>query len=98
MARGAENDNDNVGFVKNGGTASYSFINTEAGVYNMTLDLLVYNAGKINIVVLDENSRERRCKHGLYHLEKNNDYTPTTILLPGKMEPGSKKDHIHILR
>ncbi len=85
-----ENDNDNVGFVKNGGTASYSFINTEAGVYNMTFDLHVYNASKMNIVVLDENSGKEDV-NTVYTLEKNNDYTPTTILLPGKMEPGVKK-------
>ena len=51
-----ENDNDNVGFVTNGGTATYSFINTEAGVYNMTLDFYGLNAGKMNIIVTDENT------------------------------------------
>ena len=85
-----ENDNDNVGFVTNGGTATYSFINTEAGVYNMTLDFYGLNAGKMNIIVTDENTGTEEV-NTIYEITKNAGYTPTTILLPGKMETGVKK-------
>ncbi len=86
-----ENDNDNVGWVVNGSKATYTFVNTEAGAYNLELPLwLLCDKGSMEIEVTNEaGAVEGKAK---YEWEaKNSDYTDTTIPLKGFMTKGVKK-------
>lgn len=43
----------NVGYVQNGGTASYNLINSTAGAFNMLIDLYRCNGGTMGVVIKD---------------------------------------------
>lgn len=48
----------------------------------------------MNIIVTDENTGTEEV-NTIYEITKNAGYTPTTILLPGKMETGVKKSRLY---
>jgi len=85
-----ENGDTNVGYIQNGGTATYQFINNTVGVYKMTFDLYRYNDGNINIVVKDENGNEEVNTDYAITSANPGSYTSTDIMLPGEMSQGLK--------
>lgn len=87
-----ENNGGNVGWITDGSKASYSFINTKQGVYNLVMDIARYGIGcLINITVTDEETGVEEVKTK-YRVSESapGDYTKTTIALPGEMSVGMK--------
>lgn len=85
-----ENSDTNVGYVQNGGTATYLFVNNTAGVYQMTFDLYRYNDGNLNIVVKDEDGNEEVNTDYAITSANPSSYTSTAITLPGEISTGIK--------
>ncbi len=86
-----ENDNTNVGYVQNGGTASYSFINTTAGVYEMAMDICRYNqGGTMNIQITNEAGEAEVDYDYTIASDAPGSYTTNNIVLPGNLTTGVK--------
>ena len=87
-----ENESTNVGYVQNGGTATYTFINNTAGVYQMDMDIYRYNqGGTMNIKVVDNETRATELDMD-YTIEADApaSYTTNNILLPALLTTGVK--------
>ena len=79
--------NGEVGYVQNNGTALYSFINTEAGVYTMAMDIAKYNNGTVDIVVTDADTGTKEVSQ-TYAITES--LAPASILLEGELTTGIK--------
>lgn len=87
-----ENNGANVGYVENGRTATYSFINNTAGKYKMTMDICRYNeGGTMNILIANAETGATEVDYD-YTIAANapNSYTSTDILLPTEIGTGLK--------
>ncbi len=84
---GPKSSNGEVGYVKDGGSASYSFINTLAGVYTMSMDVTKYNDGTMDIVVKDADTGLDEVSQ-TYTISES--ATPASILLEGELTAGIK--------
>jgi len=86
------NEGSNVGFVENGRTATYQFINTVGGVYQMTMDICRYNiGGTMNIKIIDGETRATEADYNFTIASDAPDsYTPTDILIPYYLTTGVK--------
>ena len=87
-----ENSNTNVGYVQNGGTATYTFINNTAGVYQMDMDIYRYNqGGTMNIKVVDNETRTTELDMDyIIDADAPGSYTTNNILLPALLTTGVK--------
>lgn len=87
-----ENDDTNVGYIQNNGTATYDMINTSAGVYQMTMDIYRYNqGGTMNIKIADAETRVTEIDYD-YTIAPDapGAYTSNSIQLPGMLTEGLK--------
>ena len=83
-----ENNDGNVGWVKDTDKASYSFICTSAGVYKLGMDITRYNDCQMTLTVTDANSGETEAATTL---NINNSVSGTTdIQLDGELTSGLK--------
>ena len=87
-----ENNNTNVGYVQNGGTASYTFINNTAGVYQMAMDIYRYNqGGTMNIKVMDSETLATELDMDyIIDADAPASYATNNILLPALLTTGVK--------
>ena len=79
--------NGEVGYVQNNGTAAYTFICGEAGVYQMAMDIAKYNNGTVDIAVKDNETGNNEVSMTYAITESA---TPATILLEGELTEGIK--------
>ena len=79
--------NGEVGYVQNNGKAAYSFINTQAGVYTMAMDIAKYNNGTVDIVIADAETGAEEVSQ-TYAITES--LTPASIVLEGELTTGIK--------
>ncbi len=84
-----ENNNDNVGWISNGTSASYSFICSEAGVYKMTIPMTKYGDGTITTTVVDEATGNVEAE-GTWTMTNPANYEPTDVPVEGELSIGMK--------
>lgn len=84
-----ENNNDNVGWVSNGTSATYSFICSEAGVYKMTIPMSRYGDGTITTIVTDEETDAEEA-NGVWTMTSPANYEPTDVPVEGELTTGLK--------
>ena len=84
-----ENNNDNVGWISNGTSASYSFICSEAGVYKMTIPMSKYGDGTITTTVVDEATGNVEAD-GTWTMTSPANYEPTDVPVEGELTTGMK--------
>ena len=83
---------DNIGNIKKGATASYTFINNTAGVYQMAMDIKRYGTGgTMNIKIVDSETNDTEVDYN-YTIASDapTAFTANSILLPGKLTTGIK--------
>lgn len=98
LSKGAYNggprveDAGNVGYVQNNGTATYSFINTQEGAFNLLLDILRYNqGGTLNITISDaETGNKEFDTNYTIAADAPGKYTTNTIAIPTGLKTGLK--------
>ena len=84
-----ENSNTNVGYVSDGGTASYSFVCSQAGVYKMTIPMTRYGEGSITATVTDEATGTLEAD-GTWTMTNPSNYADTDIPVEGELTTGLK--------
>ena len=87
---GVVNEGSNVGYIRDGGVATYTFKSTREGVYMLNMELARYNiGGNIDISVKNADTEEIEA-HTLYTLpaDASGNYTPVSIVLPGEISQG----------
>lgn len=84
-----ENGNTNVGWVSNGGKATYSFICSQAGVYEMTIPMTKYGEGTITTTVTDDLTATDEAK-GTWTMTNPSSYADTDIPVEGELTTGLK--------
>ena len=84
-----ENGNTNVGYVSNGGKATYSFICSQAGVYKMTIPMTKYGEGTITTTVTDDLTATDEAK-GTWTMTNPSSYADTDIPVEGELTTGLK--------
>ena len=85
-----ENNNTNVGYVSNDGTASYSFICSEGGVYKMTTPMRKYGDGTIHVTVTNDETGNVEAD-GTWTVDANtSDYADVDIPIDGELTTGLK--------
>ncbi len=84
-------DNGNVGYITNGGTAAYSFICQEAVVYSLNMEMARYNGGTMGITVTDAATGKVEVSTQ-FAIDESvpGSYTPQSIALPGEISEGLK--------
>lgn len=82
----------NVGYVQNNGTATYSFINTKEGSFNLLLDILRYSqGGTLNIAVTDAETGNNEFETDYtIAADAPGKYTTNTIAIPTGLKTGLK--------
>ena len=88
-----ENNGTNVGYIENGRTASYSFVNNTAGTYKMTMDIYRYNqGGTMNILIEDAETGAAEVNYDYtIAADAPGSYTATDIPLPTAINNGLKR-------
>lgn len=95
LSKGSYNNNgmrvngEEVGWIKNGSFATYSFINNTAGVYQMAMEISRSNVGNMNVKIVDGNSGATEVDYD-YDIPASSYGTAQDILLPGKLTTGIK--------
>lgn len=84
-----ENNNTNVGYVSNGGTASYSFICSQDGVYKMTVPMTKYGDGTIHITVTDDETGNVEADN-VWTMVSASNYENIDIPVDGELTYGMK--------
>ena len=84
-----ENSNTNVGYVSNGGKATYSFICNTAGVYKMTIPMTKYGDGSITTIVTDNQTATEEA-NGTWTMTNPTGYADTDITVEGELTTGMK--------
>ena len=84
-----ENENTNVGYIKNGSYGIHEFINNTAGVYQMAMDIKRSNTGTMNVKIVDGDSEDVELDYD-YEIPSTSGYETKNILLPGKLTTGYK--------
>ena len=84
-------DNGNVGYITNGGTAAYNFICQEAGIYSLDMEMARYDGGTMGITVADASTGKVEASTQ-FAIGENvpGSYTPQSIALPGEISEGLK--------
>ena len=84
-------DNGNVGYITNGGTAAYSFICREAGVYSLNMEMARHDGGTMGITVTDAATGKVEVSTQ-FAIDESvpGSYAPQTISLPGEISEGLK--------
>lgn len=82
----------NVGYVTNNGTATYSFINTKEGAYNLLLDICRYNqGGTLNVAITDAETDKKEFETNYtIAADAPGKYTTNTIAIPSGLKTGLK--------
>lgn len=83
---------DNVGNIKNNGTATYYFINTKEGSFNLLLDILRYSqGGTLNIAITDAETGKNEFETDYtIAADAPGKYTTNTIAIPNGLKKGIK--------
>ncbi|MBQ5983346.1 MAG: hypothetical protein IJL54_14415 [Prevotella sp.] len=87
---GVVDEGANVGYIKDGGVATYSFKNTQEGVYSLVWEVARYSTGgNIDIIVKNPETEEIEAQT-TYTLQSDapSTYVPVTISLPGEISKG----------
>lgn len=84
-----ENNNDNVGWVSNGTSASYDIRVTEAGVYQMTIPMTKYGDGTITTTVTDAATGTVEAQ-GVWTVVSAANYENIDVLVEGELSTGQK--------
>ena len=84
-----ENGNTNVGYVSNGGKATYSFVCLQAGVYKMTIPMTRYGDGTITTTVTDDLTATEEAD-GTWTMTNPTNYADTDIPVDGELTKGMK--------
>ena len=81
----------NVGNITNGGTAAYTFICQEAGIYSLDMEMARYNGGTMVITVTDAATGKVEV-NTQFAIDESvpGSYTPQSIALPGEISEGLK--------
>lgn len=90
---GAVNEGPNVGYIKDGATASYLFLNKQVGVYSLQMDVARYGSGGLmEIQVKDAESGviEGGTKYTI-PADASSSYTPVSICIPGEIGKGLRQ-------
>ena len=84
-------DNGNVGYITNGGTAAYTFICQEAGIYSLDMEMARYDGGTMGITVANASTGKVEASTQ-FAIGENvpGSYTPQSIALPGEISEGLK--------
>jgi hypothetical protein len=76
---GPKTEGENVGYVRNGGTAAYQFMNNNDGYYTFSLGLTRYNDAVIGISITDSNTGAEEYS-GSYEIPADaNNYAVKTV-------------------
>ena len=84
---GPKENNGDVGYVQNNGTASYSFFNTQAGICTVSMDIAKHNNGSVDLVITDEDSGTAEAQTTFDITESA---SPANITLTGSLTTGIK--------
>lgn len=81
----------NIGYITNGGTAAYTFICQEAGVYSLDFEMARYDGGTMGVTVADASTGKVEASTE-FAINENvpGSYTPQSIVLPGEITDGLK--------
>lgn len=82
----------NVGYVQNKGTATYSFINTKEGAFNLLLDIMRLNqGGTLNVAITDAETDKKEFETDYtIAADAPGSYTTNTIAIPTGLKTGLK--------
>lgn len=84
-------NNTNVGYVTNNGTASYTYYNNTAGSYKLVMDIARYNAGNLNVTIADMATGKVEVNQDFAITnDMPSGYTATEIPLSGSVSEGLK--------
>ena len=87
---GVIDEGSNVGYIKDGGVATYIFRNVQEGVYSLSWEIARYGTGgNIDIIVTNAETEKIEAQT-TYTLMSNapNAYVPVSITLPGEISEG----------
>ena len=87
---GVVNEGANVGYIRDGGMASYTFKNTQEGVYMLAMEVARYGTGgNVDITVSDAETQtvEAQTTYTVA-ADAPGSYTPVAIALPGEIAKG----------
>lgn len=82
----------NVGYVQNNGTATYSFINTKEGSFNLLMDIYrINNGGTMNLTITDTETGKKEFETNYtIAADAPGSYTTNTITIPTGLGKGLK--------
>ena len=89
---GVVNEGANVGYIKDGGTASYTVLCRQAGVYSLSLDVARYGTGgtlAIDVRDAETGAVEASTTYTI-RADTPSDYQRVSIVLPGEIGTGLK--------
>lgn len=85
-----EGDNTDVGYIKDGSSAKYTFLCTEAGVYKLKADIKKYASdGRLNVVITDSETGAEE-SNTTFDITSDGDYATQTYDLAGRLTVGLK--------
>jgi len=86
-----ENNNDNVGYIKNGCYATYGLNCTEAGVYDMVFAVSRINGGTMTLTITDKaTNKVEATTIWEIPMADNRDYIDRTVRIADRIETGEK--------
>lgn len=86
-----ENNNDNVGYIKNGCYATYEINCTEAGVYDMVFPVSRINGGVMTLTVTDKATKTVEATTVWeIPMSDNRDYIDRTVRIADRISTGEK--------